>query len=208
MLTPKGNYSAKIRPGYTFKRHLKMEKIARLSALLPDAQIALILGCTVVRIRQIKATPEYVAKVTEIQTGIVSDLDHHLRTDTENFAAEVKEMMPEALLALRDTLQDKSNPRLRLEAAKQVLDREGTTAIISKTKVTQVHEFDFSQNTAIADDLLSALQAVQKEGDIQSAEIPGASVFKNSSLNKEEQQKMYETININDFDIPKSARVN
>lgn len=191
------------------RRHF-IEQIARLTLMgLDDTQIGIALGITKVYVSLNRRTPLYLSIWAEITTGIVTNLDSDLRSQQENFTEEIKAMVPTALLAIQDALYDKKNPRIRFEAAKQVLDREGTTAIVSKSQVTQKHEIDFSKHDKTADDLLESLKSIAAQSDAERLiPLPGSDKFKNSShANSEQQDKMAETINLADFELPKQSRV-
>ena len=193
------------------RRHF-VTQIARLTLMgLDDTQIGVALGITKQYVSINRRTPLYLSIWTELTTGVVTNLDANIREQQENFTEEIKAMVPTALLAIQDALYDKKNPRIRFEAAKQVLDREGTTAIVSKSQVTQKHEIDFSKHDATADDLLESLKSIAAQADAENPNpiaVKGSDKFKNSSsANSRQQDMMAETINLADFELPKQARV-
>ena len=122
----------------TWKRALKIERIARLSADpagFSNEQIGNMLGCnkqTVVLIRQL---PEYHAKMMEISTGVVSCYDAQLRENVDNMRSELRSMVPSSMMVIRNALVGKMGTGLQYKAALEVMDREGSMAKVSKTSV-------------------------------------------------------------------------
>src|SRR5271155_4082108 len=157
--TPSGNISSKPNGRHTFRRQLKIEKIARYTVQgYSDDEIALVMGITKVYVSMLRRTPEFLSICTSLTTGVISDLDALTKQDLETKQDDLRALLPDAMLALRDILYDKSNPRLRLEAAKQIMDREGTLAIVSKSEIKKKVEFDFSEHDKNTNDLLSIMQ--------------------------------------------------
>lgn len=192
LTTPKGNPSAKVSPGHTYKRRLKIEKIARLTAAgYTDEEIAFTVGIGKVYVSMLRRTPDYIAVLAEVNTGVISNLDATLREDTLNVRAELKGMVPAAILALRDALYDKSNPRLRLEAAKEILDREGSIVKVSKTEVKLEKEIDFAKHDLVADDIIAALRVSN------SASITETGVaFSSTAIDGEVQAKLHAQLDL------------
>ena len=132
MRTPKGNLSTKHPQGGTWRRHLRIEDIVRLElGGYSDGEIAMSQRITPQYVNMLKRTPQYIAKRVELVTGVISKHDSFLRENIDNGHAELRHMVPPALLALRDALHDKLNPKIRFEAAKEILDREGSLAKVS-----------------------------------------------------------------------------
>lgn len=122
----------------TWKRALKIERIARLSldpAGYSNEQIANHLGCDKQTIVYIRQTPEYQAKMLELASGVVSLYDQDLRQNVDNARQELISMIPSSLMVIRDALLNRKNPNLQFKAALEVMDREGSMAKVSKTSV-------------------------------------------------------------------------
>jgi hypothetical protein len=176
----------------TWRRHLKIERIVRLTAAgYPDDMIALAMGITKVYVSMLRRTPEFLAVKQEVETGVISDYNRNLREDIDACGEELRSMLPEALLAVRDTLLDKSNPRLRLDAAKTIMDREGSLAAVSKSEVKTKVTYDFDQHDAIATDLLAALQS--STGTTVSNSLDE---FINTSIDKDAQEKLHAALSL------------
>jgi len=104
-------------------------------------------------------------------------------------------MVPEALLALRDTILDRTNPALRLKAAQDLLDREGSVAKVSKTEVKHKTDYDFNQHDALAGSLLDALKTTESQrGRIE--EDLGLDEFAKANLDKDGQASLQKAFDI------------
>lgn len=200
MLTPLGNLSSKINPGRTWQRHLKIERIVRLTAAgYSDTEIAFALRITAVYVSMLRRTPEYAAIRAEVNTGVISDEDTALREDIANVRAELRDMVPAALLSFRDAIYDKSNPKLRFEAAKEILDREGTVAKVSRSEIKVKDELDYSKHDSIATDLLAALQASTNttlSDDINDS----VAEFISTAVNEDAQEKIHARLDLENLD--------
>jgi hypothetical protein len=202
MQTPQGNVSTKKAPGMQHKRYMRIERIARLDLSgFTEDQIAFSQGITKVRVNQLKRTPEYIAIRTQVATGIVSQADRQMYLDLEQTHSMVKDMVPEALLAVRDAILDKNNPALRLRAAQDLLDREGTLAKVSKTEITSHHEYNFEQHEAVTISLLDAL----KQTESQRGEDLGVTDFSKAGLDKESQKNFQNALDLINAVVPSTT---
>jgi hypothetical protein len=152
----------------TWKRALKIERIARLSldpAGYSNEQIANALGCdkqTIVYIRQL---PAYHAKMLELSSGILSAHDAELRTDIDNMRSELRSMVPSSMMVIRDALLNKRNPQLQFKAALEVMDREGSLAKVSKSSVAVEVKPNMQVDPTVAANLMDLLaSAPRSEG--------------------------------------------
>jgi hypothetical protein len=151
--TKSGNPSTK-HPVYnmTWKRALKIERIARLSidpANYTNAQIANFMGCTEQTIILIRRLPEYQAKMLALTTAVTSPWDADILADSENAREELKAQIPSAMMVIKNSLYSK-NENLRFKAALEILDRDGTLGKVSKTSITLSEKAptDVDKNTA------------------------------------------------------------
>ena len=115
----------------TYKRMLKIERIARLTldpSGFSNAQIANMLNChqqTVVLVRQL---PEFHAKVMELSCGVLSSYDAQLRANIDNARQELRDMVPTAMNVIKAAALGKLGAQLQYKAATDILDREGNLA--------------------------------------------------------------------------------
>jgi hypothetical protein len=159
--TPKGNNSTKFGKGRTWKRHMRIEKIARLTVAgtFTNAQIANAMGIHVQTIIEIRRTPEFHSKMIELSTGVISEHDKDLREIEENQIAELSSMLPSALLVLRNSLLS-TNPTIALRAATEIMDRDGKLAKVSKVNV----HHDESPNLDNVNTISSNIMALLSQG--------------------------------------------
>lgn len=162
--------------GMTWKRALKIERIARLSADpagYSNEQIANMLNCDKQTIVYIRQTPEYHAKMIEVATGVVSQYDQQLRENVDNVRDELKAMVPSSMMVIRNALHGKYGGALAFKAATEVLDREGTNAKVSKSSVTHEIKTSMDVDPEIASNLMS-LFATAPSADSAAASVDGS----------------------------------
>lgn len=203
--TKSGKISAKIAARMTVKRAMKIEKIVRLTNEgFKDDAIALMMGITITYVSMLRRTPEYLAIDAQVRTGVIARYDRHLLETIDAQQEELKEMLPESLNVLRTILFDRSNPRLRLEAAKEIMDREGSLAKVSKTEIKTRHEYDFDQHEKdIEADILSAMQSSNPVTDQDITD------FVKSDLDAEGQEKLHAAIEATRLeDLKTSSSIN
>lgn len=215
--TPTGNTSVKPRKGRYFRRHLRMEQAARLEASgqFSNNEIAKILNVNLCTLHQMKAQPEYLTKRAELATGVVVDLQEGLRTDADNLRREIQDMLPSALRTLRNAVQRGAvnnapinDIKVGMEAAKEIMDREGTFSKVSKSEI-KIKE---SPNLAVFEqtetDLLKLLQDAQKAREIEESgervsrteQTIVLNSFISSAGDKSSQERMAQFIKLEDFD--------
>ena len=116
----------------SYKRHIRMIQAVRLEAMLyKDAEIALFLKMSPAGLAQLKMDPDYIALRTQVQTGVVCEAEKALLTDTEYKHELIRDMVPQALQGLYDCARS-ANEHVKLKAAAEILDREGTMAKVSR----------------------------------------------------------------------------
>lgn len=219
--TSSGNTSVKPRKGRYFRRHLRMEQACRLEASgqFSNNEIAKVLNVSIYTLHQMKAQPEYLAKRAELSTGVVVDLQEGLRTDADNLRREIQDMLPSALRTLRNAVQRGAvnnapinDIKVGMEAAKEIMDREGTFSKVSKSEIKIKEAPNLKVFEQTETDLLKLLQDAQKAREIEDA-ISGEKVsrteqaitlgeFISSAGDKSSQERMAQFIKLEDFDSP------
>jgi len=208
--TPKGNVSTKKAPGMQHKRYMRIERIARLElGGYTEDEIAFSQGITKVRVNQLKRTPEYIAIRMQCATGVVAQADRQMLEDIDDNHNLIKEMVPEALVALRDAILDKSNPALRLRASQDLLDREGSLAKVSRTEIKTKVEYNFDQHDSTSASLLEALQSNEASRDArQTLEDMGLTEFAKAALDKDQQKNLQQALDlISDVVLPENHTI-
>ena|ERR1700744_6221531 len=155
--------------GKTWKRILRIEKAARLTALgvFSDGDIARQIGITQVTLSVLKQTPEFKSKMIELQTGVIAQTDLEVRESYEFQREEIKSMVPLALMRLR-TLALSKNENIAYKAATEILDRDGDHAKVSRSSVTIEDKTDSTAANAVAADIMAILrgQPAQSQPDV------------------------------------------
>lgn len=151
---------------------MKMERIARLElAGYSDVEIGMCIGITKQYVSMLRNTPEFISVRTAVASGVLQQLDVDLDDSIKMSQEQLKASVPNAVQILKNTMLNQSlHPRLRFDAAKEICDREGTFAKISKSEVKETKKFSFDINDSVADDLLAALQQNTKKEHIEGSE--------------------------------------
>jgi hypothetical protein len=162
-----GNVSSGRTPGRAYKTILKIEKAVRLEAMgLTDDQIAEHLGYADANSFRVslKQLPEYQSTRVRITTGVISELDDELASNTEYLRATINNSIPRALQVLVNNLNS-SDEKVAMTAAESLLDRHGKLAKVSRIGLPSedqggVGVKSFKQE--IADELASEVSAINK----------------------------------------------
>lgn len=117
-----------------FKTRMRWERAARMECMgCSDADIALACGISLAGLATLKQSDEYRKLRLQISTGIINDIDEGIADETEILRQRVREQVPAALQAIADLVSQKADPKLRLQAAETVLDRDGRFIKASRT---------------------------------------------------------------------------
>lgn len=165
-----------------FKRLIRMEKAARLEALLyTDAEIAQHLNLTPAGLAQVKLDPDYESVRRRLKDGIASETDNIIAREGEYVRDRIRDMVPAALDSLyRAAISN--NEHIRLRAATQILNRDGRVAEVSRIGLPT--EDQGGAGTKIDDDIASALISVaklQRDREEKERQIEAENAFKNSN---------------------------
>lgn len=199
-----------------YRAYLRMEQLARLEStgMYSNQALAEFFGVNYQTIIVMKARPEYARIRATFQTGILDTIAEDSRTLIVNQVAELKEMVPASLFTLRNTIQrgnrdgaTQHERRLALDASKEVFDREGTFAKVSKSEVHVKDDMDFSAQAALHNELSFLLRAsdAARAGNDKAANA--LDQFVQAAGDPTAQEKMASTIKLEDFD-PKGKQVN
>lgn len=151
--------------GMNWKTAVRIEKAVQLEASgLPDADICLMLGLTPAGLTTMKRSPAYQAVRIRIKTGIVSQLEQGLAEEQEYLKTKVKEAVPAALQVLVDNLKN-PDPKVRHNAATDLLDRDGHFAKVSRIGLPTDEQGGSGVDTTNADALIDLLKGVNNGGE-------------------------------------------
>jgi hypothetical protein len=119
-----------------FKTRMRWERAARMEAVgCSDADIALAIGISLPGLATLKQSDEYRQIRLQISTGILSEIDSDIADATGELRDRLKEQVPVALQAIADLVAQRTDPKLRLQAAESILDRDGRFMKASRTVV-------------------------------------------------------------------------
>jgi hypothetical protein len=119
-----------------FKTRMRWERAARMESLgCSDADIALAIGVSLPGLATMKQSLEYRQTRLQISTGILTDIDDGIADETQELRNRLRDSVPTALQAIADLVQQKVDPKLRLQAAETILDRDGRFMKASRTIV-------------------------------------------------------------------------
>lgn len=141
------------------RRLFKMERIARLELEgYNDTEIGMCLGITKVYVSRLRRTPEFIQVRTQVASGVLLTLNSNTDEAIKASVEDLRQAVPNAVLILKNTMLDsKLHPRIRMDAAKEIMDREGTLAKVSKSEIKETKRFSFDINDGVTGDLLQAL---------------------------------------------------
>lgn len=139
---------------------MRWERAARMEALgVSDADIALAIGVSPAGLATLKQSQEYRQIRLQISTGILSDIDDGIADETQELRNRLKEQVPVAMQAIADLVQQKTDPKLRLQAAESILDRDGRFMKASRTVVNgqdDIPEYMTDKDQSTIDNILNA----------------------------------------------------
>lgn len=211
--TGAGKPSAKMKSGRGWRTFIKIHHIALFEAQgFSDTEIGFALRCTPQYVRMLKNTPEYIGAKVAAATNILSQAEKDALQTLENRRQALEDLVPEALGVIRDTINNRNNPVLRLKAAQDLLDREGSLAKVSRTEVSLPKEHDLARHQKATDNLLSALNAInvpiQKEAEQLKEQPAGVEDFSKTAdaLDEEHQVKMEEAMDLINSSIDRELK--
>lgn len=163
-LNPKsGRLGPKPSQGTAFKKQKRFETIVRLeNAGIGEAAAAAMLCISVPRLRFIKKNPDYLNARMRITHGIILDHDSSLSQIREQRKEMLTQMLPPALQVLANELLQPAHTlaerKHKVEVARDLLDREGTFAKVSRTEVKPVDHFDFEHADKASSEILAVIK--------------------------------------------------
>lgn len=177
-LNPKTHTGTTKVGGLTWRRRMRIERAARLTALgvHSNETIAGMLDINVQTLVYMKQTVAFHNAMIEIKTGVISQENLMVARDYAAQREELSDMVPTALLKLRELVLS-SNQAIALRAASEVLDRDGNHSKVSRTSVTLEPSVDYNATNQTAHNILDVLRGTaQSGGGPASGAIPGFTV--------------------------------
>lgn len=164
-LTKNSRLGMKPQPGVTFKKQMRYEKAIRLeNAGFGEQAISAMLCISLHRFKKLKQEPDYLAARIKITHGIILDQEGSLAQIKEQRKELLAQSLPAALQVLANellapavTLAERKH---KVEVARDLLDREGTFAKVSRTEVKPVDAFSFEEADKASHSVLEAIRSV------------------------------------------------
>jgi hypothetical protein len=210
-LNAKGRLSSRPQKSRDFATLSNIERLVRLDLgatstgiSIPDADLGRMINRSPRYIRVMRQRVEYLKMRSAIQTGIAFDTEESIETIKNYRKAYFKESLPSALRAIVDELERPAvtpfDRKLKIDLAKDFLDREGTFPKISRTDSHVKIEHDYKEADEAASALLAAMDSpVQREDITEETRrvLDANSAFTNSeTISNEQQEKALATLEI------------
>ena len=141
---------------------MRWERAARMESMgFSDNEIALAIGISLAGLATMKQSDEYKKVRLQIASRVLSDLDEDIADDTVELRNRLKAQVPMALQAMADALTQNVDPKLRLQAAAEVLDRDGRMMKASR-QVIEDHSDIPEYMTGKDDEVVQRILATQQ----------------------------------------------
>lgn len=148
-----------------FKTRMRWERAARMESMgFSDNEISLAIGITPAGLHMMKRTTEYQQIRLQIASRVLSELDEDIADDTVELRSRLRQQVPLALQAMADALTQNVDPKLRLEAAAEVLDRDGRMMKASRQIIedkSDVPEYMTGKDDEVVQRILASQQSPQ-----------------------------------------------
>ena len=196
-----GSIGANPRLGRQFKFLRHVETIVRLEeAGFPEAAAATMLVISVSRLRWYKRQPEYLEARLKITHGIILDQAGSLAQIKSQRKEMLTALLPAAFQVLANELQTKATTlherKHQVDVARDLMDREGTFAKISRAEIKPVDSFDFERADEVSRSVIQAIKGFGPQENAHTlAAIEANGKFSNShTLSQTDQQKALEAL--------------
>lgn len=166
----KGNTNghAGAKKGNHEKTLLRAELAVRLEMLnlgYTDIMIALHIGMKVGAYRMLKKTDAYKRIYSQYLSGVIAPMDEAVRDNYKIGRKMLSDSVPLALQNLAMAAAQKIDKKLQMDATKEILDREGSFAKVSRVGIPTKDQGGFadSKDNETAAELLKSLNTVVRQ---------------------------------------------
>ena len=200
-ITRRGKLSGRPHGDVFFKTEILIEKLVRYDllrisgiSLVSDQELSTLLKRSVSYINALRTKPAYLRKRIELTTGISPTLETQVVNSVQKHKQMMRMMLPDAMRAIADVLQkpatNTAEMRLKMEVARDVMDREGSLPKISRTDSHVKVDHDFTSTDGVSRELLEALSDDDKPSpeSIRSLIQVNKSFTNSESLTASEQE--------------------
>lgn len=144
--------------GRQWRRIVRIEKAALLTLKgFPNDSIAMHIGIHPQTLIYLKQTPEFKSRMIALSTGIIEQHDLQIRQDEEFQREQLNEMVPLALMKLKE-LAMSANQHIAYKAAQDILDRQGTHAKVSRTAIDIKENVNLNVVNQVAESIMDVLR--------------------------------------------------
>lgn len=176
-LTPSGRIGTRPSKGKFYSRQALIEKIVRLDQnaaitglVIPDTDIARVINRSPRTVQTIRRDSEYLRMRIEVQTGVSLNSDKNFDEIRAFRVQYFKDSLPTALKAIVAELERPAvtiqERKLKVELAKDFLDREGSFPRISRTDSHVKVEHDYSNADSLAEELLLGMDSPVQNSEL------------------------------------------
>lgn len=163
--TKSGRLSSKPVAKSQFKKLRRLESIVRLeNAGFSEIAMAAMLTISVPRLRDIKKSSDYLNARIKITHGIILDNAGELSLIKDQRREILTQQLPAALQVLANELQRTpitlGERKHQTDVARDILDREGTFAKISRAEIKPVDLFDFEHADEASKGIIATIKGI------------------------------------------------
>jgi hypothetical protein len=188
--------------GKKFADMARLEKLCRIDmaiatsgVVVPDSDIALMLGRSVYIVKRLRRKVEYLRFRTAIQTGVALETELSAQQMIEYRKAHFKNMLPDALRVIADELTKPAvsiaERKLKVELARDVIDREGSFPKISRTDSHIKIDHNYDAIDSVSSELRAAMDAPVQDSELStsgSSALTANRAFSNSETLTHDKQ--------------------
>jgi plasmid maintenance system antidote protein VapI len=201
-LTKKNHLSTKPDPKTLFREQRRFETMIRLEgAGITDRAAAAMLGVSVRRLEHLKKTPEYLTARMRITYGIILDNSSQLAMLREQRKEMLTQLLPQAFQVLANELQAKATTiaerKHQVDVARDIMDREGSFAKVSRAEIKPVDSFDFEHADEASRSIINTIRSIASPVAAvhSAASVETSEKFSNShTLSQVDQQKALDAL--------------
>ena len=176
-LTKRGKLSGKPAQDMRFAALARLEKLVRLDIAIAtsgnyvsDSDIGIMLNRSASMVKRMRSKVEYLRFRTAIMTGVALETEQSAKQMMDYRRAHFKEMLPDALRIIADELTRPAvglaDRKLKVELARDVIDREGSFPKISRTDVHAKVEHNYDSIDSVSNELRSVMDAPLQDSEV------------------------------------------
>ena len=148
-----------------FRTLKRLETSARLeNAGIPEIAAAAMLTISLRRLQSIKSSPDYLKVRMQITHGIIIDAESQLDLIKSQRKEMLAQLLPSAFQVLANELNAKATTiterKHQVDVARDIMDREGTFAKVSRAEIKPVDAFDFERMDEASRSIINTIRGI------------------------------------------------